>query len=134
MGTETGRHARLFDRFIESPYFQDRLTAQILRDSDEQAGAVKLAHVGDAHIVVGGEAADNLPAGAEDADVAVGGADEEAVGAGAGAGNLVGLEAGAGLVVVGQLDLADIEEVKRLPLLRRQRRLEGGGDCAWVAG
>lgn len=43
-------------------------------------------------------------------------ADEEVVGAGADAGDLVGLEGGAGFVVVRELDLADVEEVERLPL------------------
>lgn len=48
--------------------------------------------------------------------MAIGAADEEVIGAGAYAGDLVGFEGGAGFVVVGELDLADVEEVKRLPL------------------
>lgn len=47
----------------------------------------------------------------------VGAADEETVGAGADTGYRIAFEKGACLVIVGKFDLADIEEVKRLPLL-----------------
>lgn len=62
------------------------------------------------------EAPDNLPARAYDAHVAIGASDEEAVGAGADAGYGIALEKGACLVIGGEFDLANIEEVKRLPL------------------
>lgn len=64
------------------------------------------------------EAADDLPARAHDAYVAVSASDEEAVGTGADAGYGVALEAGACLVIGGEFDLANVEEVKGLPLFR----------------
>lgn len=62
------------------------------------------------------EAADDPPAGTYDAHMAVGAPEEEAIGARANAGYLVAIEEGACLVVVGELDLADIEEVEGFPL------------------
>lgn len=96
-------------------------------DCDQQARPLDLAHVRDADIVVSLEAADDAPAGADDAHVAVGAAEEEAIGAGADAGDLVAVEEGARLVVVGELDLADIEEVEGFPLRRR-----GAGSASWL--
>lgn len=58
------------------------------------------------------EAADDPPAGTDDAHMTVRTTKEEAVGAGADARYLVAVEEGARFVVVGELDLADIEEVK----------------------
>lgn len=88
---------------------------------DQQARPLDLAHVRDADILVCLEAADDPPAGAHDAHMAVRAAEEEAVGAGADAGDLVAVEEGARLVVVGELDLDDIEEVEGFPLRRRAR-------------
>lgn len=98
---------------------------------DQQARPLDLAHVRDADILVCLEAADDPPAGAHDAHMAVRAAEEEAVGAGADAGDLVAVEEGARLVVFGELDLADIEEVEGFPLRRRA----GGGQClsVWIA-
>lgn len=62
------------------------------------------------------EGADNLPAGADDPHVAIVAAEEKAVGAGADAGDRVAFEKGARVVVGRELDLADVEEVKGLPL------------------
>lgn len=86
---------------------------------DQQARPLDLAHVRDADILVCLEAADDPPAGAHDAHMAVRAAEKEAVGAGADAGDLVAVEEGARLVVFGELDLADIEEVEGFPLRRR---------------
>lgn len=61
---------------------------------------------------MGLEATHDLPARTNNAHVPIGAAEEEAVGAGANACDLVALEEGAGFVVVGEFDLADIEEVK----------------------
>lgn len=83
---------------------------------NQQACPLDLAHVRDADALVRLEAADDPPAGAHDADMAVRTAEEEAVGAGADAGDLVAVEEGARLVVVGELDLADVEEVEGFPL------------------
>lgn len=58
------------------------------------------------------ETPDNLPARAHDAHVPIRASDEEAIGAGADAGCGVALEKGACLVIGGEFDLADIEEVK----------------------
>lgn len=85
-------------------------------NSDQQARPLDLAHVRDADALVRLEAADDPPAWAHDAHMAVGAAEEEAVGAGADAGDLVAVEEGARLVVVGELDLADVEEVEGFPL------------------
>lgn len=82
----------------------------------QQARPLDLAHVRDADALVRLEAADDPPAWAHDAHMAVGAAEEEAVGAGADAGYLVAVEEGARLVVVGELDLADVEEVEGFPL------------------
>ena len=83
---------------------------------DKQARPLDLAHVRDADALVRLAAADDPPAGPHDAHMAVGAAEEEAVGAGADAGDLVAVEEGARLVVVGELDLADVEEVEGFPL------------------
>lgn len=83
---------------------------------DQQARPLDLAHVRDADILVCLEAADDPPAGAHDAHMAVRAAEEEAVGAGADAGDFVAVEKGARLVVFGELDLADVEEVEGFPL------------------
>lgn len=83
---------------------------------NQQARPLDLAHVRDADALVRLEAADDPPAGPHDAHMAVGAAEEEAVGAGADAGDLVAVEEGARLVVVGELDLADVEEVEGFPL------------------
>lgn len=62
------------------------------------------------------EAPDNLPARANDVHVAICASDEEAVGTRADAGYGVALKKGACLVIGGEFDLANVEEVKRLPL------------------
>lgn len=135
---QAGWHSRLLDRLIESPDLQYGLAAEILLlnitsqpvdfprgvykpypNCDQQARSLDLAHVRDADILVCLEAADDPPAGAHDAHMAVRAAEEEAVGAGADAGDLVAVEEGARLVVVGELNLADIEEVEGFPLRRR---------------
>lgn len=85
-------------------------------DCDQQARPLHLAHVRDANILVRLEAADDPPAGAYDAHMAIDAAEEEAVGAGEDAGYLVAFEEGARFVVIGELDLADIEEVEGFPL------------------
>ena len=87
----------------------------------QQARPLDLAHVRDADTLMSLEAADDAPARAHDAHMAVRTAKEEAVGAGADAGYLVAVEEGARLVVVGELDLADVEEVKGFPLRRRRK-------------
>lgn len=139
-GAQACRHARLLDRLVQSPDLQHGLAAEILLlnitsqrvdfpmavykpypNCDQQARPLDLAHVRDADILVCLEAADDPPAGADDAHMAVRAAEEEAVGAGADAGDLVAVEEGARLVVVGELDLADIEEVEGFPLRRRAR-------------
>ena len=66
------------------------------------------------------EAPDYLPAEPNYVNVAIVGAEEEAIGAGADAGDVIALEEGAGLVV-GDLDLGGIKEVKRPPRQRHGR-------------
>lgn len=139
---QAGWHARLLDRLVQSPDLQHRLAAEVLllnghksagdrvghsalpcigiymsyTNRNQQARPLDLAHVRDADALVRLEAADDPPAGPHDAHMAVGAAEEEAVGAGADAGDLVAVEEGARLVVVGELDLADVEEVEGFPL------------------
>jgi hypothetical protein len=118
------RHSRLLDQLIQRPDLQDWLGAQVLGDSDEQARAFNLSHVGDCSIV-GLEAPHDLPAGPDDAHVAVIAAEEEAVGAGADLGDFVALKQEARFVV-GHADLRDVEEVEFPPLRTRQRTPQGG--------
>lgn len=66
------------------------------------------------------EAPDDLPAAPNNVDVAIVGAEEEAIRTGADAGDGIALEEGACLVV-GDLDLGSIEEVKRPPRQRHGR-------------
>lgn len=61
---------------------------------------------------MGLEGAHDLPAGTHDAYMAVDATQEQAVGSGTDTRYLVALEKGAGIVVVGKLDLVDIEEVE----------------------
>ena len=75
--------------------------------------------MGDAPRFMSLEAAHDLPAGADDPNIPIAASEEEAVGAGAYRGNIVALEEGSG-IVVGELDVGHIEEVKRLPLFLAQ--------------
>lgn len=86
-------------------------------NGDQQARALDLAHVRYSDVLVGLESAHDLPARADDAYISVNTSQEQAVGSATDARYFVPLEKGAGFVVVGKLDLADIEEVERFPLL-----------------
>jgi hypothetical protein len=87
-------------------------------NSDQQARPLDLAHMRDGPGVMGLETPDNLPARADDADVAIVGAQKEAVGTRAHGRDLVALEEELRLVV-GELNLRDIEEVESFPLCSR---------------
>jgi len=65
---------------------------------------------------VGTEAANHLPARTDNSHVAIVAAQEEVAGTRADTGYFVALEYGS-CFVIGKLDLVDIEEVERLPLL-----------------
>lgn len=69
----------------------------------------------DAPRLVGLEALYDLPCLAYDAHISIKGSDKEAVGACAHARDLVAFEELSGFIV-GEVDLGDVEEVKRLPL------------------
>ena len=113
---EARREAGLLDDLVEGPDLEDGFATEVLGDRDQQAGPLNLSHVGDGG-VVGLEAPDDLPAGADDADISIVAAEEEAIGPGADLGDLVAFEQEARLVV-GQADLADLEEVEFPPLSR----------------
>jgi hypothetical protein len=81
----------------------------------EQARPLHLTHVGDVADIVCLERPDDLPVLAHDPDLTILRAKEQAVRSRAHARYLVALEERLG-VVLGECDLGDFEEVKRLPL------------------
>lgn len=81
-------------------------------DCDQQARALDLAHMRYPDVLVGLEGAHDLPAAADDAYMTINTTKEQAVGSRTDARYFVSLEKGAGLVIVGKLDLGDIEEVE----------------------
>jgi hypothetical protein len=92
-----------------------RVRVQTYGDSDEQRGAVDLAHVCDGTGLVSLESAHHLPARADDADVSISATEKEVFRPGADARYSITLEESARLVVR-DLDLGSFEEVKRPPL------------------
>lgn len=92
-----------------------RSVASTHRDCDQQARALDLAHVRYPPRVVRLEPLDHLPALAHDADHAILRTEEQAVGARAYARDVAALEELLCLLI-GEGDLGDFEEVKRLPL------------------
>ena len=87
------------------------------RDGDQQAGSLHLAHVRNPTALVCLETPHHLPVLAHNVDDAIARSEKQAVGARAHARYVVALEQLPG-VLVGEGDLGDFEEVKRLPLRR----------------
>lgn len=93
------------------------------RYSHQEARSLDLAHVGNGADIVGLEALDDLPIIVDDADVAVVGTEEDALRPRSHARYLVALK-GLSCFVVGEPDLGDVKEVKRLPL-KGTRQIRG---------
>ena len=88
---------------------------QTHRNRQQQTRSLNLAHMRDAPRLVGLEALYDLPCLAYDAHISIKRSDKKAVGARAHARDLVAFEE-LSCFIVGEVDLGDIEEVKRLPL------------------
>lgn len=106
---------------------------QTHRNRQQQTCPLDLPHMRNAPRLVGLEALYDLPCLAYDAHISIKGPDKEAVGARAHARDLVALKELSGFIV-GEVDLGDVEEVKRLPLRSSVSRFSETASRLWRAG